>query len=64
MREDLIPITSGEDTTEQLNGASLVHNATKELLAAMPETLAAEDDVDLTGIEKVNRFPHGLSQRR
>ncbi|MEA2162746.1 MAG: hypothetical protein QOK37_873 [Thermoanaerobaculia bacterium] len=25
---------------------------------------AVEQDVDLTGIEKVNRFPHGLSQRR
>jgi len=25
---------------------------------------AEEQDVDLTGIEKVNRFPHGLSQRR
>ncbi|MFL6245359.1 MAG: LodA/GoxA family CTQ-dependent oxidase [Thermoanaerobaculia bacterium] len=37
---------------------------TKALLAAMPESLAAEEDVDLTGIEKVNRFPHGLSQRR
>jgi hypothetical protein len=31
-----------------------------------PETIAAaatEQDVDLTGIEKVNRFPHGLTQR-
>jgi len=36
----------------------------KLMMAAMPETLAAEEDVDLTGIEKVNRFPHGLSQRR
>lgn len=36
----------------------------KAMMAALPETLAAEEDVDLTGIEKVNRFPHGLSQRR
>jgi hypothetical protein len=32
------------------------------LAMRMPET--AEEDVDLTGIEKVNRFPYGLSQRR
>jgi hypothetical protein len=32
------------------------------LAMSVPET--PEDDVDLTGIEKVNRFPYGLSQRR
>lgn len=34
------------------------------MLAAMPATLAPEEDVDLTRIEKVNRFPHGLTVRR
>ena len=28
------------------------------------EVQGVEQDIDLTGIEKVNRFPHGLSQRR
>lgn len=42
----------------------------QRLLKALQErervttTTAVEQDIDLTGIEKVNRFPHGLSQRR
>jgi hypothetical protein len=37
----------------------------KQLLkAGVAAPVAEEQDVDLTGIEKVNRFPHGLSQRR
>ena len=34
---------------------------TKMLAMRLPER--PEDDVDLSGIEKVNRFPHGLTQR-
>lgn len=38
----------------------------QRLLKALPGAapLGPEQDVDLTGIEKVNRFPNGLSQRR
>jgi len=32
--------------------------------AAAPGPEDAEEQIDLTGIEKVNRFPHGLTQRR
>ena len=32
--------------------------------AVAPNVQDVEQDIDLTGIEKVNRFPHGLTQRR
>jgi hypothetical protein len=38
--------------------------AATEAVVAAPGIEDVEQDVDLTGIEKVNRFPHGLSQRR
>jgi hypothetical protein len=31
---------------------------------AVAPAVQVEEDVDLGGIEKVNRFPYGLSQRR
>jgi len=34
------------------------------MAAAAPNVLEVEQDIDLGDIEKVNRFPHGLSQRR
>ncbi|MGA8810131.1 MAG: LodA/GoxA family CTQ-dependent oxidase [Thermoanaerobaculia bacterium] len=51
---------------EQLHAAHHVQRLLKALPAAekVPSTEGAERDIDLTGIEKVNRFPHGLSQRR
>jgi len=47
---------------EQLDPRRHVDRQLKALPKRAKET--AEQDVDLTGIEKVNRFPHGLSQRR
>jgi hypothetical protein len=56
---------------EQLHPADHEHRVLKALAgaevtmaAAPPDVQGVEQDIDLTGIEKVNRFPHGLSQRR
>lgn len=38
--------------------------ADTETPAVAPNVQEVEQDIDLTGIEKVNRFPNGLSQRR
>ena len=42
----------------------LVRGADFASAATAPNVEQIEEDIDLGDIEKVNRFPHGLSQRR
>jgi hypothetical protein len=55
-----------EIEVEQLHPADHQQRLLKALAdtEAAPAPADSDQDIDLTGIEKVNRFPHGLSQRR